>query len=278
MALDVLVRRTGKHMVPSLYCVGTRFSCAGFLLLCRPNKRSKGSCTSVLTLRGGTDAAFAPPIGYLEHLFLPTLKRLIAPLGSNLTLDLIKRGFYPKGGGVVQLTAPALPAGTPLPAWQLQDRGYLVKITGYVVTAGKLRPDVGQRMATSAKQNLKDCLQDPLVLFGAAHAVPSSSAAPSGIDGDATGVCRSLQQQQQHSNRDPGSISTVVLDISAVQESTDRALGDGGSIVLVAETSTGCLFGASALAERGVTAEAVGAMAARDLLEELRTGAAVDQW
>jgi RNA 3'-terminal phosphate cyclase (ATP) len=67
-----------------------------------------------------------------------------------------------------------------------------------------------------------------------------------------------------------------VLDIQAVQE--DRAVGDGGSIVLVAETSTGCLLGASALAERGVTAEAVGAMAARDLLEELRSGAAVDQW
>jgi RNA 3'-terminal phosphate cyclase len=153
----------------------------------------------------------------------------------------------------------------------------LVKISGYVVTAGKLRPDIGQRMATSAKQNLKECLQDPGVLFGAAHADFTSSSGPAGSNADAAAAAGSLQQQP-HINRDPGSIPTVVLDINAAQESTDRAFGDGGSIVLVAETSTGCLFGASALAERGVTAEALGAMAARDLLEELRTGAAVDQW
>jgi RNA 3'-terminal phosphate cyclase len=148
----------------------------------------------------------------------------------------------------------------------------LVKITGFVVTAGKLRTDIGQRMATSAKQNLKDCLHDPEVLFGAANAAPSSSSVPPSSDAEAPGIGSSLQQHQ-HSN-----IPKVALNINAVQESADRAFGDGGSIVLVAETSTGCLFGASALAERGVTAEAVGAMAARDLLEELRTGAAVDHW
>jgi hypothetical protein len=38
------------------------------------------------------------------------------------------------------------------------------------------------------------------------------------------------------------------------------------------------LAGASALAERGVAAEAVGAAAAAELLEALQSGAAVDDW
>lgn len=205
----------------------------------------------------------------------------------------------------MQLTVPALTPGTPLPAWQLTERGHLVRITGLAVTAGKLRPDIAQRMATAAQQHLKEALKDPAVLFGAAHSslsnhagLPGSSAAvaatgPSGSNaavtaaagsnGVAIAAAASCAVGMAHttpagSSRSPSSIPSVIVDIDAEQVPPERATGDGGSIVLIAETSTGCLFGASALAERGVTAEAVGTLAARDLLEELCSGAAVDQW
>jgi RNA 3'-terminal phosphate cyclase (ATP) len=57
------------------------------------------STSSTLTLRGGTDASFAPPIGYLQHVLLPTLQRLLRPAAAGLQLQLVRRGFYPKGGG-----------------------------------------------------------------------------------------------------------------------------------------------------------------------------------
>jgi hypothetical protein len=38
--------------------------------------------------------------------------------------------------------------------------------------------------------------------------------------------------------------SQPVADIQAVREAPDHAVGDGGGIVLVATTSTGCLLGA----------------------------------
>jgi RNA 3'-terminal phosphate cyclase (ATP) len=207
---------------------------------------------------------------------MPTFKRLTGPLCDGVSLELVRRGFYPKGGGVAQLTVPTLPPNTPLPSWELTQRGHLVSITGYVVTAGKLRPDVGQRMATAAKHGLQAALKDPTVLFGPQLQVPSSSrdASSSSTATASNGVV----VKQAGSSRDPSSIPSVVVDIQAVQETPERAVGNGGSILLVAETSTGCLFGASAIAELGVTAEAAGAMAARDLLEELRTGAAVDCW
>lgn len=49
--------------------------------------------TSVLDLRGGTDASMAPPAAYAQHVLLPMLHRL---QGVQATLDLHKRGFFPK--------------------------------------------------------------------------------------------------------------------------------------------------------------------------------------
>jgi len=60
--------------------------------------------------------------------------------------------------------------------------------------------------------------------------------------------------------------------------SSPRAQGNGGSIVVIAKTSTGCLFGGSALAERGKTSEQVGQAAAEELLEGLAHGGCVDGW
>lgn len=77
------------------------------------------SAVSCLTLCGGTDASFAPPIGYLQHVLLPTLQRLLGTAGAGLDLKLVRRGFYPKGGGeaVLQvsffkLCCTACPANT----------------------------------------------------------------------------------------------------------------------------------------------------------------------
>ena len=56
------------------------------------------------------------------------------------------------------------------------------------------------------------------------------------------------------------------------------SIGAGAGILLVAETSTGCLLGATAAAEvKGATPEQVGKAAAERLLAELATGACLDQ-
>lgn len=48
------------------------------LLFAHGSKISRETpCTpNVLRLRGGTDAAFAPPVGYMQKILLPTLRRL----------------------------------------------------------------------------------------------------------------------------------------------------------------------------------------------------------
>lgn len=49
--------------------------------------------TSVLDLRGGTDASMAPPAAYTQQVLLPMLHRL---QGVEAAIDLQKRGFFPK--------------------------------------------------------------------------------------------------------------------------------------------------------------------------------------
>jgi RNA 3'-phosphate cyclase len=50
-------------------------------------------------ISGGTDVPFSPPIDYIKKVFL----RILAKMGVNAELELIRRGHYPKGGGKVRL-------------------------------------------------------------------------------------------------------------------------------------------------------------------------------
>jgi hypothetical protein len=45
---------------------------------------------SVVDLRGGTDAAMAPPVGYLQQILLPTLRRLFNIDITEKVCDLLR--------------------------------------------------------------------------------------------------------------------------------------------------------------------------------------------
>jgi RNA 3'-terminal phosphate cyclase (ATP) len=96
-----------------------------------------------LTIRGGTHVAWSPPVHYLLSVFLPAL----AELGAVVTLTLTRWGWYPRGGGEVQLTVhptgklsgqewltppdsgkfQALSAGSRVPSHVIQRQGKRLK-------------------------------------------------------------------------------------------------------------------------------------------------------
>eukprot|EP00887_Chlorella_sp_A99_P006731 scaffold3.g6731.t1 len=117
------------------------------LLFCAP-----GAGVSRLELRGGTDAAMAPPVGYMQHVLLPTLR---ARLGIQAEMSLVRRGFFPKGNGQVDLEVHALPASSALPPVVMEEQGRIESITTYAFTAGRVAPAVGERMAGAAEHELK---------------------------------------------------------------------------------------------------------------------------
>ena len=52
-----------------------------------------------LTIKGGTDVLWSPSIDYTQHI----LKEAYSRMGIEFSLELRKRGYYPKGGGEINL-------------------------------------------------------------------------------------------------------------------------------------------------------------------------------
>ncbi|HLG14189.1 MAG TPA: RNA 3'-terminal phosphate cyclase [Blastocatellia bacterium] len=61
---------------------------------------------STLTLEGGTHNPFAPPFDFLEKAFLPLVNRM----GPRVRAELERPGFYPAGGGKINVTVQPAPA------------------------------------------------------------------------------------------------------------------------------------------------------------------------
>lgn len=70
---------------------------------------------SRVTIGGGTHNLAAPPVPFLEKAFAP----LLARQGAHLDVDLIRAGFFPKGGGALSATLRGWP-NAPL---SLRERG-----------------------------------------------------------------------------------------------------------------------------------------------------------
>ncbi|MBI2877736.1 MAG: RNA 3'-phosphate cyclase [Candidatus Tectomicrobia bacterium] len=105
-----------------------------------------GSGPSEVRLRGGTHVSWSPPFHYLTEVLLPTLARA----GYRADLWLQNWGWYPVGGGVVDLRVEPLNGLQPLTRWK---RGALQAIQG-LSAASNLPVHVAERQARRAKERL----------------------------------------------------------------------------------------------------------------------------
>ena len=99
-----------------------------------------------LRISGGTDVPWSPPADYFGLVLFP----LLARMGLQAEIRILKRGFYPKGGGEIE--ARFAPAGSLLPL-ALSERGGLRAIRG-VSVAGSLPANVAERQAAAAERLL----------------------------------------------------------------------------------------------------------------------------
>ncbi|CAG2114504.1 unnamed protein product [Medioppia subpectinata] len=105
--------------------------------------------TSYLRLKGGTNAEMAPQIDYTINVLKPILERF----GVSFDCDVIRRGYYPKGGGEVMFTVEPVSG---LKAIQMTELGQLTKISGYSFVAGVLPIKMTHSMADSAINLLRE--------------------------------------------------------------------------------------------------------------------------
>ncbi len=99
-----------------------------------------------IKIKGGTDVRWSPPVNYLQHVTLPVLRSM----GYNAELDIICRGHYPRGGGIINVKINPVKKLNPINVSELK----VDKIRG-ISHAVKLPEHVAARQAESAEKVLK---------------------------------------------------------------------------------------------------------------------------
>ena len=109
---------------------------------------------STLTLVGGTHVPWSPPFHYFSQVLLPTLR----PMKVSAEAMIEKWGFYPKGGGRVQLRISPIDGPKSI---SLVERGLLKKIRGISAIAN-LPKHVVERQKEQALRRIRGELEiDP---------------------------------------------------------------------------------------------------------------------
>lgn len=173
-----------------------------------------------LTLGGGTNAEMAPQVDYTTEVFRPILEKF----GATFDFDLVRRGYFPKGGGKVEIHVRPV---TQLKAVELLEVGNLTSVYGWSFVAGNLPTHLSHTMANAASDKLNKIQKN--------------------------------------------------VKIERYKEDADIAPDNGFGIVIVAETSTGCVIGGSALGRRNEKPEVTGIKAAEEILTSLDEGSCVDK-
>ncbi len=102
-----------------------------------------------IEIKGGTDVKMAPSIDYVDNGLLKLLKKM----DFNASLDIIRRGFYPKGGGIVKFKTE--PMKMKLKKYDFIDGGKVLKIKGISIASHYLKKArVAERQANESKKLL----------------------------------------------------------------------------------------------------------------------------
>jgi RNA 3'-terminal phosphate cyclase (ATP) len=99
-------------------------------------------------ITGGTNNPMAPPIEFLQRVLLPT----IAGMGYRGSIDLRRRGFYPRGMGFIRAYIDPIRELEPI---QLTEFGEVKAIRGLSYSC-RLPPHITERMAKSSEGILRD--------------------------------------------------------------------------------------------------------------------------
>ncbi|XP_034940740.1 RNA 3'-terminal phosphate cyclase [Chelonus insularis] len=100
-----------------------------------------------LILKGGTNVPMGPHIEYLTEVFRPWLNKF----GADFDFTVLRRGYYPKGGGEVHLRVPPIKSLNPI---EVLNQGDVTSISGWAYVAGSIHLNEAYQMADVTKNEL----------------------------------------------------------------------------------------------------------------------------
>lgn len=133
--------QAGPHRID----VGTAGSVTLVLQACLPVALAAPAPVR-LAVTGGTDVPWSPPFDYTARVFLPLLRRC----GGVVDVILHRRGYFPRGGGLVEATVAS---GSRWSPFRVLKPGEIRRIRG-IAHASNLPPDIPKRMKHAALRRL----------------------------------------------------------------------------------------------------------------------------
>ena len=103
---------------------------------------------------GGTDVPWSPPVDYLKHVTLFALERM----GFGASIEIKRRGHYPKGGGLVTGRVEPWEERKPLIALEWEK----IECFAGISHATNLPPHVAERQAKAAEDRLRELYSAPV--------------------------------------------------------------------------------------------------------------------
>lgn len=100
-----------------------------------------------LQITGGTETRWAPTILYIQYITYQNLNRI----GTNLEIEIVKHGYYPKGGGLVIVESKPINKLKPLVC---SGRGQIKSIHIHSV-CGNLPSHIAERQGKSALRTIR---------------------------------------------------------------------------------------------------------------------------
>jgi len=102
-----------------------------------------------LNITGGTNVPLSPSVEYFQHI----LCNFLSQMGINIKTEIIKYGFFPKGGGKVKVRIEPCKKLIPL---SLTERGKLIKIDAWSIASSFLqKAKVAERQVAGFHKQLK---------------------------------------------------------------------------------------------------------------------------
>lgn len=101
---------------------------------------------STLRIEGGTHNPMAPTVDFIQRCFLPVL----AKIGIDVQIDCPQAGFFPVGGGIIEVT---IQPWTDRKALSLLDRGDLIALNAYAGVQ-RLESHIAERELLTLHQHL----------------------------------------------------------------------------------------------------------------------------
>ncbi len=185
-------------------------------------------------IRGGTEVPMSPTIDWVRFVYLPHLRGV----SDRIRLDVLQRGYYPTGGGLVKFTAEG-----------------------------------GPSKALEGLKEVREFLKGRLELFkrrqGEVKRVHVLSVAEERLRE------RRVVERQVEGVRE--FLLSVDFPPPETYRQYVKSLSVGTSVTVWLEDTRGNLLGADSLGKKGKPAEEVGREAGQKLWEDWRSGATVDR-